>query len=97
MSTKASFKVGHDVGEVARRIYDPENRGALIDIEQEGFEGAFSRSKELLQSAVPIFEAGFSAAGALAFADVMLPDDEDGIRAWKMIEVKSSSSIKHHY
>lgn len=97
VSTMASFKVGHSVGEVARRIYDPENRGALIDIEKEGFEGAFSRSKKLLQSSIPIFEAGFSAAGALAFADVMLPDDEDGIRAWRMIEVKSSSTIKRHF
>ena len=97
LSTVASYKIGNDVGKIARQIYDPENRGVLINVEQEGFEAAFNRSKELLKSAVPIFEAGFSAAGVLAFADVMLPAEVGGVRAWKMIEVKSTSSVKDHF
>ena len=40
----------------------------------------------------PVFEAGFQANGALAFADVMLPELDGGQPVWRMIEVKSSSS-----
>jgi hypothetical protein len=45
----------------------------------------------------PIFEAGFSAGGALAFADVMLPEDMDGKQVWRMVEVKSSTSVKDYH
>lgn len=72
-ATQASFDVGHQVGDIARQLYDPRNKGALIDPQAEGFDAAFARTQALLQSAQPIFEAGFRAEGALAFADVMLP------------------------
>lgn len=96
-STQASFQVGHQVGDIAQRIYDPEELGALIDIQSEGFNRAFERSAELLQSTQPIFEAGFTAGGALAFADVMLPLQRDGKLAWRMVEVKSSTSVKDYH
>ena len=96
-ATQASFQVGHQVGDVARRIYDPEGLGALIDVQTEGFARAFERSAELLHSAQPIFEAGFSADGALAFADVMLPEQKDGQQVWRMVEVKSSTSVKDYH
>src|SRR5450830_832276 len=73
-ATQASFQIGHQVGDIARRIYDPAGLGALIDVQTEGFSSAFERTSELLQSTQAIFEAGFAAGGALAFADVMLPD-----------------------
>ena len=78
LQTQAGFAIGNDVGEIARRIYDPLGKGSLIDIKKEGFEIALQRSKDLLQRDLPIFEAGFSAAGGLAFSDVMLPDEQDG-------------------
>lgn len=94
--TEASYRIGHQVGDVARHIYDPQGTGAMIDIEREGFSQAFVRSAELLRTAQPIFEAGFSANGALAFADVMLPvEDEPG--AWRMVEVKSSTGVKDYH
>jgi hypothetical protein len=97
-ATQASFAVGHQVGEVARRLYDPQGKGILIDVEQEGFGRAFARSAELLATAsVPIFEAGLTAGGALAFADVMLPVRKAGRRAWRMVEVKSSTSVKDYH
>lgn len=96
-ATQARFQVGHHVGDIARRIYDPEGLGALIDVGIEGFDRAFARSKELLQTQHPIFEAGFSAGGALAFADVMLPVQVDGKQAWHMIEVKSSTSVSDYH
>ena len=96
-ATQASFQVGFQVGDIAQRIYDPEGHGILIDLQNEGFNRAFERSAESLHSAQPIFEAGFSPAGALAFADVMLPEQKDGKQVWRMIEVKSSTSVKDYH
>ena len=95
--TQASFQVGFQVGDIARQIYDAKGDGALIDVGSEGFERAFSRSAELLETAQPIFEAGFSAGGALAFADVMLPKTENCQLSWRMVEVKSSTSVKNYH
>jgi hypothetical protein len=96
-ATQASFAVGHQVGDIARRLYDPKGKGVLIDPQADGFDAAFARTQELLQSAQPIFEAGFRAEGALALADVMLPVRKNGKLAWRMIEVKSSTSVKDYH
>jgi hypothetical protein len=93
--TCASFQVGYQVGDIAKRLYDPAGQGAEIDVALMGYQVAFERSAELLaRSRLPIFEAGFSAAGALAFADVMLPDSVGG---WRMVEIKSSTSVKDYH
>lgn len=96
-ATQASFQIGHQVGDIARRIYDPKNLGTLIEVENEGFKMAFERSTKLLKQPNPIFEAGFSAGGALAFADVMLSETIEGKQVWRMIEVKSSTSVKDYH
>lgn len=96
-STQASFAVGHQVGDIARKLYDPRGKGALVDPQSEGFDACFSRTQELLQSNGPIFEAGFRAEGALAFADVMLVHKRAGRRSWRMVEVKSSTSVKDYH
>lgn len=96
-TTQAGFNAGHEVGRVARRLYDPAGKGQLIDAMAEGFDAALARSRELLGSSRPIFEAGFAAEGAQAFADVMLPLKRGGKRAWRMIEVKSSTSLKDYH
>lgn len=93
-STETSYKIGDQVGEVARRIYDPRQLGETIDAQKDGYGFAFKRTDELLASNQPIFEALFSGAGALAFADVMLPHSNS---SWKMIEVKSSTSLKDYH
>ena len=91
------FQIGNHVGEVARAIYDTEHAGTFIDVDELGYEEAYARSAILLElGAAPIFEAGIKAGGAHAFADVMLPDLLDGTLAWKMIEVKSSASVKNY-
>lgn len=95
--TEASFQVGFQVGDIARQIYDSKGEGVLIDVGREGFERALSRSAELLKTTQPIFEAGFSAGGALAFADVMLPETGQGELTWRMVEVKSSTSVKDYH
>ena len=95
---QARFQTGYQVGDIARRLYDLEGTGAAIDVDAEGFEGAFARTAELLTaSRGPVFEAGFRAGGALAFADVMLPVFENGQPGWRMVEVKSSTSVKDYH
>ncbi len=91
------FQIGHQVGEIAQRIFDPDGKGALIDIDSEGFAAAFARSAELLKQRQPVFEAGFTGGGALAFADVMLPNEAPDALSWQMIEVKSSTSVKDYH
>ena len=93
--TKANYNVGHQVGEIARSIFDPSASGTYIDIEKEGFDKALVLSKELLERDLPIFEAGFIGSNVLAFADVMLPSQTKN--AWQMIEVKSSTSVKNYH
>ena len=96
--TQARFQTGYQVGDIARSLYDPEGTGAVIDVNTEGFDAAFARTAELLaDSRQPVFEAGFKADGALAFADVMLPVFENGELMWRMVEVKSSTSVKDYH
>ena len=96
-STKAIFKTGHQIGEIAQRLYDPGSIGALIDLHAEGVGPAIERTHTLLAGDLPIFEAGFAAAGGMAFADVLLPVKIDAQPRWRMVEVKSSTSVKDYY
>jgi hypothetical protein len=93
----AGFNAGKTVGEVARALYDPNGAGQRVDVSTLGIEQAYARSAELLQSAQPIFEAGFVGGGASAFADVLLPVEDGGALAWRMVEVKSASEIKEYH
>lgn len=96
-ATKASFIVGNTVGDIANQVYDPSGKGVLLNAQRDGFGEVFKRSSELLNSSQPIFEAGFAIEGALAFADVMLPIKRGGKRVWRMVEVKSSTSVKDYH
>jgi hypothetical protein len=96
-ATQASFEVGNAVGEIARSLYDTAGNAVLIEAKRDGFAIAFAQSLELLDSSQPIFEAGFSAGGAVAFADIMLPVKQGRKRVWRMVEVKSSGSVKDYH
>jgi len=96
-ATQASFASGDQVGEIARNLYQTEGAGTLIDWEAEGFSAGFARTLEAMQRGGPVFEAGFQCEGALSLADVLLPVEVDGGRAWRMVEVKSSTSIKDYH
>ncbi|WP_350151578.1 DUF2779 domain-containing protein [Nitrosomonas sp.] len=96
--TDSRVQAGFQVGEIARRIYDREGQGVLVDVQADGFDRAFERTAELLRTRQPIFEAGFSAGGVLTFADILLPEQTGAELVWHMIEVKSSTSVKgYHY
>ena len=84
-ASQASFQIGHQVGDIARQIYDPENLGALINVQSEGFTSAFERTTQLIgTSQKPIFEGGFCAGGGMDFADVLLPEQRNGQTVWRM-------------
>jgi CRISPR/Cas system-associated exonuclease Cas4 (RecB family) len=96
-AAKARFEVGYRVGELATELYDPKNKGEELKPFDTGFDAAIARTKELLEAAHPIFEATFTANGALAMADVLLPARKGGQRVWHMVEVKSSTSVKDYH
>ncbi len=92
-----AFAAGNQVGAAARQAFDLDGKGTLVDVETLGHVEAIEETKRLLaEGAGPIFEAGISAVGGLAYADVMLPDRTDGVLRWRMIEVKSSTSVKDY-
>lgn len=97
-STLASFATGHEVGDVARRLYDPRSAGTTLDIAKLGVPGAIAATRELVARRLPIFEAGFQVVrgqrGARAFADVLLPQRTGG--AWRLVEVKSTTKLKDY-
>lgn len=92
--TQARFRTGHRVGAMAQQIYDPQNKGTLIDMKALGVNGALSKTQELLAKRYPIFEAGFEVNNVRAFADVLRPVRKGDQRLWRMIEIKSTTSVK---
>jgi hypothetical protein len=97
IGASAGFTAGQAVGEVARKIYDPDGVGALVDVGVLGVGGAVKRSQELLSQGRPIFEAGFVGGTASALADVLLPIETNGTQAWRMVEVKSATEVKDYH
>ena len=95
-SSEANFAVGRRVDELARQLYDTNNDARLID-RAVGFTQALSASILALKTAKPVFEAGFSANGALSFADIMLPKRAGKRVTWRMVEVKAATSVKPYH
>jgi hypothetical protein len=87
---EAVFALGHEVGDIARQLYDTGG-GVLIDYEA-GLKAAMQRTREALaeRSAAPVFEATFERAGLLIRADVL----ERGAAGTRLVEVKASTSVK---
>ncbi|MBN8459844.1 MAG: DUF2779 domain-containing protein [Verrucomicrobia bacterium] len=95
--SEAAFAIGFQVGDVARKVHDPDGRGVTVDIEGLGHGPALALSAALLAEGTgPVFEAGVTIPGALAYADVMLPDRSEGALRWRMIEVKASTAVKDY-
>jgi CRISPR/Cas system-associated exonuclease Cas4 (RecB family) len=91
---QARFAAGDQVGAIARTLYDPKGNGRLINIDELGFPAVFSATTECMQDTLPIFEAAFQCDGALALVDVLLPMKKGRASGWRMVEVKSSTSVK---
>jgi hypothetical protein len=86
----AVFAVGHEVGELARQLYDTGG-GILIEYD-DGLAAAMRRTQEVLagNSQAPLFEATFERNGLLIRADVL----QRGGDATRLVEVKASTSVK---
>jgi len=96
-AAQARFNAGYAVGDMAQRLYDPAGCGVLIHAQREGYAEALVRTRQLLGTSQPVFEAGFAADGSVAFADVLLPVIHGNQLAWRMIEVKSSTEVKDYH
>lgn len=81
-----AFERGHYVGAEAMRLY-PEGR----EVDWSNYQRGLALTKDYVASRIPIFEAGFTAAGAHARADILNPVEDD---AWDIIEVKSVREVK---
>lgn len=92
--TQARFDDGHEVGRIAQNLYDLKGKGVLFDPGKQGYDEVVTRTGTLIDSSQPLFEAGFSTGGARAYVDVMLPLRRNGQKVWRMVEVKSTTSVK---
>ncbi len=94
---QARFDQGHEVGDLARFLYDPDEVGEAIVPAFDGWENIYSKTQFLLDFSVPLFEASFEADGAMCMADVLLPTKTGRRKTWHMVEVKSSTSVKDYH
>jgi len=91
-ATLAMFAVGHQVGAIAQDQF-PE--GILVGHDFE-LSKALHQTEDLLAQPGPItiFEATFQHEGVLIRADVLVRDAQGAVR---VIEVKSSASVKEYH
>ena len=96
------FDQGAQVGALAREQFAA---GTLIDVPHRALEQRIARTREAIDAGAPaIFEAGFMADDTFVAVDVLtrMKDGvlgDEGLRgeAWRLIEVKSSSSMKEEH
>jgi hypothetical protein len=96
-ATRASFRVGHQVGAIAQQLYDEKGEGTTIELRPGRIDEALAETLAAMETPGPIFEAGFTIDGALSFADVLLRTGSSDTSGWRMVEVKSSTDIKDYY
>ena len=94
-ATKAAFQLGHEVGELAVRLYGGDN-GVYIDYGGGSLAPALARTRELMTSLfrVPICEATIQHDDVLVREDVLLPITAGGQSSWRVVEVKASTRLK---
>ncbi len=91
-ATEAAFAIGHEIGAMARQLYDPGGTGVLIS-GAAGMATALRDTAAALANpaATPLFEATFERDGLLIRADVL---DRQTAR---LVEVKSSTKCKDEH
>lgn len=88
---KLTISNGIEIGSRARLNY-PD--GILIQhITQPDVAVVETAQLMTIDLAVPLFEAAFAYAGVLVRSDILVPTSS----GWKMVEVKSSGSVKDHH
>ncbi|MFZ1625690.1 MAG: DUF2779 domain-containing protein [Gammaproteobacteria bacterium] len=91
-ATEAAFATGHEIGDIARQLYDPAGTATLIS-GADGMAAALRDTAAAIagSAATPLFEATFERDGLLIRADVL------DRQAQRLIEVKSSTSCKDEH
>lgn len=88
---QAAMDRGTRVTEIARS-YVPG--GVMIDLPYNAYAERLARTRQALQDGVPaIYEASFGADGVFVAVDILKRDD----RSFRLIEVKSTTSVKEHH
>jgi hypothetical protein len=92
-STEAAFALGHQVGDIAVRLY---GEGVYVPYSGGSLNPALEKTRELMTSLfrTPVFEATLQHDGVLVREDVLLPVENDG---WRVVEVKASTKVKPEY
>lgn len=89
--TERGFQIGYEVGEVAQGLF-PD--GILIEDDDDLTAALVSTQKAMAAHPDrPIFEATFQHDGVLVRADLLLPTPS----GYRMVEVKSSASVKPYH
>ncbi len=91
------IETGLELKAIARKLYDPKNEGQMVTLGSDGYKPFLARSRSLLTSSTPIFEAGFETDGAQVTADILMPSVQVGNRAWRLIHVRSSTIVRDHH
>jgi len=91
-STQAAFDRGHDVGELAQRLFPG---GVLARASQPWFiREAVQRTQQLLDGGESVlYEPAFQYDGVMAYVDILAREGA----AWHLYEVKSSTGVKEVY
>jgi hypothetical protein len=87
-ATQAAFDEGHQIGELAKKLFPG---GREVAPEPSSTERVIKLTAEAIRQRVPLFEAGFVFEGAYARVDVLNPV---GNNQWDLIEVKNSTDVK---
>jgi hypothetical protein len=93
-SMEAAFATGHQVGDLAVRLYGGDS-GTYIDYAGGGFSRQLAQTTQLMSSMfrAPVFEATLRHDGVLVREDVLLPVEDNG-PSWRIVEVKASTKVK---
>jgi predicted RecB family nuclease len=90
-ATQALMDRGTRVGQLAR---DHVPGGVLIDLPYDAYSERFARTNEALRNGAPaIYEASFHAGGVFTAVDILKREE----RGFRLIEVKSTTSVKEHH
>jgi len=94
-ATEAAFALGHEVGDIAVRLYGGEE-GQYVAYEGGSLGPALATTRELMTSLfrAPIFEATLEHQGVLVREDVLLPVASAEGDSWRVVEVKASTRVK---
>jgi hypothetical protein len=88
---ESMFAGGHQVGAIAQQLYGTDDSVEVAF----NFKTMVAETQQLIEGGAdfPIFEATFRYENVLVRVDVLIPDGD----AWRIIEVKASTSVKDYH